>query len=96
MLAVIFRAEIAHLNDGYQRSAERLRELALQDYGCLEFCAWTEGDQEVAISYWDSEAQIRAWKADPEHQTAQRLGRERWYRSYSVQVTEVLREYASP
>ncbi len=95
MLAVIFRAEIAQLDQEYQQTAERLRELALRDYGCVEFCAWTEGEREVAISYWESEAQIRAWKSDPEHQAAQRMGRERWYRSYSVQVVEVLREYQS-
>ena len=95
MLAVIFRAEIAQLDEEYQQTAERLRELALRDYGCLEFCAWTEGEREVAISYWESEAQIRAWKADPEHQAAQRMGRARWYLSYSVQVVEVLREYQS-
>ena len=49
----------------------------------------------MAISYWESEAQIRAWKADPEHQAAQRMGRARWYLSYSVQVVEVLRGYES-
>ena len=96
MLAVIFRAEIAQLDEAYHQTADRLRELALQDYGCLEFCAWTEGRQEVAISYWDSAEQISAWKADPEHQQAQRQGQARWYRSYSVQVVEVLREYAGP
>lgn len=96
MLAVIFRAAIAEMDDDYHAMAERLRELALEDYGCREFCAWTEGDREVAISYWESEEQIRAWRADAEHIAAQDLGRDRWYKGYSVQVVEILREYSHP
>lgn len=96
MLAVIFRAAIAEMDDDYHAMAERLRELALEEYGCREFCAWTEGDSEVAISYWENEEQIRAWRADAEHIAAQDLGRDRWYKGYSVQVVEILREYKHP
>jgi heme-degrading monooxygenase HmoA len=96
MLAVIFRAEINRLDEEYHQTAKRLQELALRDYGCVEFCAWTEGGREVAISYWDSEEQIRAWRADPEHTAARAMGRDRWYKSYSVQVAEVLRAYEHP
>ncbi len=96
MLAVIFRAEIAELDHEYHETTGRLRELALREYGCREFCAWTEGSSEVAISYWDSEEQIKAWRNDPVHQQAQRKGRSHWYHAYSVQVMEVLREYGHP
>ncbi len=94
MLAVIFRAEIAQLDEEYLATAENLRNMAMQSYGCREFCSWTEGKQEVAISYWDSAEDIQAWKADPVHQAAQRKGRDRWYKSYRVQVAKVEREYA--
>ena len=94
MIAVIFRAQIANLDAAYAQAAENLRDKALREYGCLEFCAWTEGDQEVAISYWENEEQIKAWRADPEHQKAQATGKSTWYASYSVQVVEVLREYS--
>lgn len=95
MYAVIFRAEIHTLDDEYVAMAERLREIALNDYGCREFCSYTEGSNEVAISYWDAEQQIRAWKQNAEHLAAQEKGRSRWYKSYTVQVLEVLREYNS-
>ena len=94
MYAVIFRAVIRKLDPEYAELAERLRRIAIETYGCREFCAYTEGNQEVAISYWDSEQQIREWKQDPLHQRAQRLGSERWYESYRVQVVEVKREYS--
>ena len=93
MYVVIFRARIRSLDVEYAKVAARMRELALKQFGCLEFQAVTEGQDEVALSYWPSEESIRAWKAHPEHLLAQRAGRERWYESYSVQVAQVSREY---
>ena len=95
MFAVIFRAEIAQLDDQYLATANVLRDRAIKDYGCQEFNAWTEGNREIAISYWESLEQIANWKADPAHQRAQQEGRARWYKHYNVQVVEVLREYGS-
>lgn len=96
MYAVIFRAEIALLDAAYTDTARRLRTLAIDKYGCRDFVACTEGSKEIAISYWDSEDQIAAWKRDPEHQAAQREGRTGWYRSYTVEVARVEREYSNP
>lgn len=93
MYAVIFRANVALLDEQYTQLAEQLRRLALDKYGCVEFTACSEGDYEIAISYWRSQADIVAWKADVEHLTAQQLGRSKWYSAYKVQVVEVLREY---
>ncbi|MEH6580269.1 MAG: antibiotic biosynthesis monooxygenase [Amphritea sp.] len=93
MYAVIFKAEINQLDDGYSKMAERMRQLSMDEYGCLEFTACTEGDREIAISYWDSEEQIKAWKKNSEHLVAQTLGKQQWYKSYQVQIVEVVREY---
>ena len=93
MYAVIFRAEIAHLDKEYGQTAKRLRDLALTRYGCSEFVSVTEGDKEIAISYWDSEDQIRAWKKDADHLVAQEFGMTKWYKSYRVQVVEIKRDY---
>lgn len=91
MYAVIFRARIKEFDEDYGVLAARLRKRAQEEYGCLEFVSLAEGREEVAISYWESEEQIRAWKRDPEHIRAQQLGREKWYESYSVQVTKLVR-----
>ena len=93
MYAVIFRAEIKKLDASYMETAARLRDLATSKYGCREFITVSEGDQEIAISYWDSKEHIQAWKQDPEHRIAQQQGRKTWYRSYHVQVVEILRKY---
>ena len=94
MYAVIFRATIAEFSERYGPMAESLRRLAQEEFGCREFVSCTEGENEIAISYWDSLEQIRAWKQHPTHREAQQLGRGRWYRSYKVQVVRIEREYA--
>lgn len=96
MYAVIFRAEIAQLDETYFATAKRMRELALARYGCLEFVASMEGTCEIAISYWPSVDHIQRWKQDAEHLQAQQQGRSTWYKSYRVEVVELLRSYGSP
>jgi len=93
MYAVIFRAEIKVQENDYKQVAKRLRKLAISKYDCLDFVALTEGNNEIAISYWKTKEDIEKWKNDPEHIQAQRLGKEKWYQSYIVQVAEVLHEY---
>jgi heme-degrading monooxygenase HmoA len=93
VFVVIFRAQVRRFDDEYSKVAARMRDLAIRQYGCLEFHSVTEGDQEVAVSYWPDEESIRAWRNHPEHVRAQQLGRDRWYESYRVQVAEITREY---
>jgi heme-degrading monooxygenase HmoA len=93
MFVVIFRAKVRSADSEYTEVAARMRELALGQFGCLEFTAVTEGSDEIALSYWPSETHIRAWKTHSEHVVAQQLGRARWYESYTVQVAEITREY---
>lgn len=95
MYAVIFKATTANLDDEYFRTAEELRDLAFTKYGCLDFVSVTEGDEEIAISYWKTMQQIREWKNDPVHRLAQQVGRDKWYKSYRVEVCEVNRTYQS-
>lgn len=96
MYVVIFRATARALDPEYSATAARLRQMALQEFGCLDFVAVTEGNQEVALSYWPDEASIRAWKQQADHLMAQQLGRERWYSGYTVEVAEIKRRYQAP
>jgi heme-degrading monooxygenase HmoA len=95
MYAVIFRAEIAEADAEYADTAARMRDLALNDYGCTGFTSCTEGGREIAISYWETLEQISRWKQNELHLKAQEKGRDRWYRSYTVEVVELLRSYGS-
>lgn len=96
MIVVVFRAHLDRVDAEYGATASRMRELAFAEHGCLDFTAVTEGDLEVAISYWPDEASIVAWKRHVEHQAAQARGRGGWYRDYKVEVARVERAYAWP
>lgn len=93
MYAVIFKAKINQLDNAYYEMAARMRELATGKYGCTEFVSVTEGEQEVAISYWKNLDDINKWKNNSEHLVAQELGRSVWYKTYHVQIVEIIREY---
>ncbi len=95
MYAVIFRAEIKSLDDRYSKMALKMRNLAVNEYGCTEFTAVTEGTHEIAISYWNNQQDIQKWKQDSEHLVAQELGKAIWYKFYKVQIVEIKYEYGS-
>ena len=92
MYAVIFKAQVNELDKAYYERAARMRELAMGEYGCSEFVSVTEGDEEVAISYWDDLNNIHRWKKNAEHLIAQELGKTKWYKNYHIQVVEIIRE----
>lgn len=79
----------------YKQLVARMRDMAIKSYGCRDFTSCTEGSHEIAISYWDTEDQIKRWKQNSEHLVAQGKGREKWYKSYSVEVVEIVRSYGS-
>jgi len=95
MYAVIFRAEIKSFDDKYSQMALKMRNLAINQYGCTEFTAVTEGTHEIAISYWNNQQDIQKWKQDAEHLVAQELGQTIWYKSYKIQIVEIKHEYGS-
>jgi len=95
MYAVIFTAKVKDLDEAYAATAARMRERAMSRYGCTEFISAMEGGQEIAVSYWETQEQIRQWKEDAEHLAAQELGRSTWYESYRVQVVQISRESRS-
>ena len=60
MFAVIFRAVISEADEEYEAMAEKMQRMAFNQYGCVEFTSCREGDEEISISYWESEKQTRS------------------------------------
>ena len=52
---------------------------------------FAEDDERCTIVEFESEEAQRAWRMHPEHQDAQRKGRDIYYESYSLQICEVKR-----
>jgi heme-degrading monooxygenase HmoA len=78
--------------DGYAETAARMEELATEQPGYLGFESARSG-LGIAVSYWATDDDARAWKQVAEHAEAQRRGRTQWYADYRVRVARVEREY---
>jgi len=91
-VAVIFTSVQTDELDGYAETAARMEELAAMQPGYLGF-EWARSGLGIAVSYWASEADGRAWKLVAEHAEAQRRGRSQWYADYRVRIARVDREY---
>jgi heme-degrading monooxygenase HmoA len=74
--------------------SERMVSLAKDQRGFIdvESVRDIEGNG-ITISYWESLEAIKNWKANLEHLTAQKLGREKWYAEFKVRICKVEREY---
>ena len=87
--AVIFTAEMAVDVTGYADTTQRINELVQEQPGYIGKYQSMEGNREITISYWESLEAVKAWKAHPEHQAAQELGRSKWYVGYQVRPIRI-------
>lgn len=98
MIVTIFRSRLkqAHI-DEYRALAPKMLELARSMPGFISFKTFAGDDNErVSIIEFDTLDNLNAWRDHPRHVEAQRLGRERFYASYSVQVCQPVRSYHFP
>jgi heme-degrading monooxygenase HmoA len=93
--AVIFTSVQTAELDGYDDTADEMERLAAQQPGYLGFESARSG-LGIAVSYWATQEDARAWKQVADHRIAQQRGRDQWYRSYRVRVATVDREYGFP
>ena len=89
--AVIFTSQRTAGDHGYAETARRMVELAREQPGFLGVDSARDDELGITVSYWRDLESIRAWKAQAEHREAQRLGRERWYRRFTLRVARVER-----
>ena len=90
--AVIFTSIRKHGDSGYTRMAERMLDLAAQMPGFLGVESARE-ELGITVSYWKDLESIKNWKLNSDHQTAQKLGREKWYSAYKVRISKVDSDY---
>ncbi|MFF1878384.1 antibiotic biosynthesis monooxygenase family protein [Leifsonia sp. NPDC058230] len=92
--AVIITTESSGDDEGYAAMARRMAELGAAQPGYLGNASMSGGEgREVSIFYYRDEESIRSWYRHDEHREAQKLGRERWYSRYEIEVCRVERRY---
>jgi heme-degrading monooxygenase HmoA len=93
-VAVIFTSLRTPVEEGYAETSEDMLSMASAQPGFLGVeSARDEDGLGITVSYWRDMDSVRMWKSVAEHRTAQRLGRERWYRAYRTRICVVEREY---
>ena len=90
--AVIFTALRTEGDNGYGPMSDTMVDLAKQQPGYLGYES-ARNEIGITVSYWESLEAIKNWKANLDHQMAQKLGREKWYTQYKVRICKVERDY---
>jgi heme-degrading monooxygenase HmoA len=94
MIVVVFRSRLVpEAQDEYSQWAGRMSELAAAMPGHISHKLFTAQDGErLTLVEFASEESLRAWSTHHEHVQAKKLGRERFFAEYRVQVCAVLRD----
>jgi heme-degrading monooxygenase HmoA len=89
----IFRSRLREDARRYPATAKRMEALVARQPGFLGIKSFQAGDGErVSLFSFESLAAAEAWRDHPEHREAQRLGRNEFYASYSIQLCEPIHE----
>ena len=73
--------------------AKRMSELAKTMPGYIAHKGFVAEDGErLTFVEFDSEESLRAWAIHPEHVEAKKLGRQRFFTEYRVQICNVIRD----
>jgi len=94
-IVTVFRSRLRDAaGDDYEHTASELEQRARGMPGFVDFKTFVADEGErVSLIVFASRAAHDAWRDDPVHQAAQRRGgREKWYASYQIQVTELVDE----
>jgi len=95
MVIVLFRSKLtSEAREDYGTMALEMLERARSLKGFVDFKSFAAEDGEhLSVIRWESLETLRAWTDDVRHVVAQRLGREKWYEYFRVEVAEVVRSY---
>ncbi|MBW2241496.1 MAG: antibiotic biosynthesis monooxygenase [Deltaproteobacteria bacterium] len=94
MVVSIFRSRIRPQHEAeYQVLAAEMLTLARAMPGFLAYRFFSSEDGErCSIVEFESLEELQAWRDEPRHREAQKLGRERFYTEYSLCVADPIRE----
>lgn len=98
MIVTVFRSRLKPDADPeYGEWAERMSRLAASMPGYISHKGFVAPDGErVTIVEFESEEAQRAWRLDPDHVAAQKMGRRDFYAEYRLQICRVERESVFP
>lgn len=99
MLLVVFRSRFSENVDATYDTTEeylakKVREVAGDDLVQLKNYVAEDGER-VVLVWWRNPDTLEKWRNDPDHQDAQRLGRDKWYDFFELSISEIVRTSSS-
>lgn len=93
--AVIFTSQLSDDTVGYEEMSKKMIALAKKQDGFLgiESARDANSNLGITVSYWKNLKSISKWRENIDHLEAQKLGREKWYKSFHIRICEVKKEY---
>jgi heme-degrading monooxygenase HmoA len=94
--AVIFTSIRTEGDNGYDAMSDKMFAMASQMEGFIgaESVRHPDGFG-MTVCYWQTLEGIKRWKQDAEHQLAQQMGRDKWYRQYKTRICLVQEDYGT-
>ncbi|WP_136634445.1 antibiotic biosynthesis monooxygenase family protein [Pseudooceanicola onchidii] len=95
MIVVVFRAHRTPVGLGpdYHDALRRMEEIATTMPGYISHKGYVAEDgQRLTLFEWASEDTLRDWARHADHIAIKKVGRDRFYADYHLQVCSVLRE----
>lgn len=90
---VIFTSELISENAAeYEEVAQRIATLAKAQKGFLSVSSTRIEGKGITISYWASQQDVYSWKWHEDHQLAQKLGRDKFYKQFHITVARIEKE----
>jgi heme-degrading monooxygenase HmoA len=92
-VVVLFRSQLTDAaGDDYRAMAAAMLERAQGMPGFVAFRSYQSEDGErLSLIGWEDHETLAAWREDAEHRGAQKLGRERWYAWFRLEVCDRVR-----
>jgi heme-degrading monooxygenase HmoA len=90
---VLFSSILTEDSQEYQNMAHKMAELSAQSPGFLGFES-ARNSIGLTASYWKDIKSIDIWKKNIEHRIARTLGREKFYKAFTVRIAKVERTYS--
>jgi heme-degrading monooxygenase HmoA len=95
VFVVVFRSRLTeYAGADFDEMSDQMLFLAKQipNSGFIDLRTYTSEDGErLAVVWWRDKATLDIWRNHVRHRAAQRLGRERWYSFYDIDVAEIIR-----
>jgi heme-degrading monooxygenase HmoA len=92
MLVILFRSKLTDQTDeDYARWSEDMLTHAKKQPGYVDFVQYTgvKDGERLSVVRWKDEKSLESWRQDQKHLAAKKLGRERWYANYQIEVAKV-------